>query len=130
MYSSGYEATGTRPTGHESQMEGNIMARKLPAGYVPMEPEYGEPCEDAKRLAEAIQALIDADVDPLDFYHKHVKTLVDFPGVVEYDRKGSVWRFTDGSTVHTWATFGFPIGLVVHGPVLRMVPIPLPQKRG
>ena len=40
------------------------MARKFPEGYIPMKPVYGEPCEDAKRLAEAIQELIDTHIDP------------------------------------------------------------------
>lgn len=105
------------------------MARKFPEGYIPMEPVYGEPCEDAKRLAEAVQELIDTGIDPLDFYIKYPKKFADFPGVVEYDHTHSKWIFADGSYVHTWSRFGFPLRMAVYGPVVRMVPNPLVLKR-
>ena len=105
------------------------MARKLPKGYILTEPVFGEPCEDAKRLAEVIQELIDTDIDPLDFHIKYYKKFANFPGVVKCGTKESSWHFADGSSVYTWTRFGSPLRLAVYGPVVRMVPNPLVLKR-
>lgn len=99
------------------------MARKLPEGFVPVVPVHGEPCEDAKRLAEAIQELIDTGIDPLDFHLKHQKRFAEHPGVVEYDHTHSKWIFADGSYVHTWARFGGRLRMAVRGPVVRMAEV-------
>ena len=106
------------------------MARKLPEGHILMEPVYGEPCEDAKRLAAAIQEVIDTGIDPLDFYIKYHEKFSNFPGVVKCGTKESSWHFADGSSVYTWTRFGPPIQMAVYGPVVRMVPNPRARKRG